>query len=87
MEANAKPEQLNDLWRHVEEQQKKYADEVKGLMEDRNMLRLRLSETENALSKYRKYVLFDEANYERLLKLKEVLPFSRPEVSVLTFFS
>ena len=42
-------------------------------------MKLRLQESEEQLAKYRRAVLFDQSQYERIFRLKTEIPLTRAE--------
>ncbi|CDW81066.1 UNKNOWN [Stylonychia lemnae] len=77
---------LHQQWQQTEKHLLRYEQYSKDQLNENKKLKIKLQEIEEQLIQYKKYVVFDQTQYEKLLKLRNQSPLSKDETSIITLF-
>ena len=84
---SAVSDMIQRQWQESQKIVKRLEDRVNELHSENKALKLKARDVEDELLKYRKVVIFDQTQYERMFHIKGQLPMTRAESQVLTFFT
>eukprot|EP00347_Sterkiella_histriomuscorum_P009187 403342191 len=77
---------IDQQWQQTQRHMKRYEDQCKQQMNENKQLIIKVQEVEEQLIQYKKYVMMEQTQYERLFKIKNETPLNQTELGIIGMF-